>query len=106
MKKLKKLPAVSIEGDWNATKEHCGCGYKAVWKVQLNGGDDDITVTEQPGAACCGGVPNCFLKTHKMKKVNEGEWKGTLGFKPIKLSKRSEGKLYHVTTDGPMIMVR
>ena len=99
--------AASIEGDWDATKVHCGCGYHAVWKVTAGGtGDDEITVVEQPGAACCGGVPNCFLKTHKMKKVGDGERKGTLGFKPIKLSKRSDTELYHVTTDGPMVMVR
>ena len=98
---------MSIEGDWNATKEHCGFGYKAVWRVSYGGmGDDEITVTEQPGAACCGGVPNCILKTHRMKKVQDGEWKGSLGFKPIKLTKTSDAELYHVTTDGPMIMKR
>ena len=25
----------SIEGDWSATKENCGCGYSAVWKVTV-----------------------------------------------------------------------
>ena len=96
---------VDIEGDWNATKEHCSCGYKAVWRVALDG-DDGITVTEQAGAACCGGVPNCFLKTHKMKKVDDTHWKGTKGFKPISLEKRSDNELYHHTTDGPMVMKR
>ena len=41
-----------------------------------------------------------------MKKTKAGEWKGTLGFKPIKLTKTSNSELYHVTTDGPMIMTR
>ena len=98
---------MSIEGDWNATKVNCGCGYHAVWRVAYGGtGDEEITVTEQPGAACCGGVPNCFLKTHNMTKSGEGEWKGTKGFKPIKLTRTSDSELYHITTDGPMRMTR
>ena len=45
---------MSIEGDWTAEKVHCACGYHAVWKVSYGGtGDSEITVTEQPGAACC-----------------------------------------------------
>ena len=94
-----------IEGDWNATKEHCACGYHGVWKVAIDG-KDAITVTEQPGAACCGGVPNCFLKVHRMNKVDGTHWKGSKGFKTISLEKRSNNKLYHVTTDGPMVMTR
>ena len=97
----------NIEGDWNATKTGIfACGYKAVWKVTYQGSEDEIVVQEQQGSQCCGGVPNCFLKTHKMKKVEEDTWKGTLGFKPIKLVKKSDTECYHVTTDGPMKMVR
>ena len=45
---------MSIEGDWNATKEHCGCGYHAVWKVSYKeGSDEEITVTEQVGSVHC-----------------------------------------------------
>ena len=99
------MTMASIEGDWSATKENCGCGYSAVWKVTVVD-EDNIVVTEQMGAKCCGGVPNCFLKTHNMKKSGEGTWSGTKGFKPIKLEVRSNNELYHVTTQGPMIMKR
>ena len=42
---------MSIEGDWNARKAHCGCGYQAVWKVTYVGaGDEEITVNQlEPG---------------------------------------------------------
>eukprot|EP00316_Scyphosphaera_apsteinii_P010561 CAMPEP_0119309790 /NCGR_PEP_ID=MMETSP1333-20130426/16800_1 /TAXON_ID=418940 /ORGANISM="Scyphosphaera apsteinii, Strain RCC1455" /LENGTH=72 /DNA_ID=CAMNT_0007313829 /DNA_START=127 /DNA_END=345 /DNA_ORIENTATION=- len=68
--------------------------------------DKSIVVKEQPGSHCCGCVPNICLKTHNMAKVDDGKWAGRLGFKPIKLEKRSERELYHLTTDGPMIMTR
>ena len=96
-----------IEGDWNAVKQGpCACGYRAVWKVTIDDANDGIIVKEQPGAQCCGCVPNLILKTHKMKKEGDGVYKGSLGFRPIKLEKRSNNELYHVTTDGPMIMTR
>ena len=96
-----------IEGDWNAVKTGiCACGYTAVWKVAVDNENDGIIVKEQMGAKCCGCVPNPVLKTHKMKKAGDGVYQGTLGFKPIRLEKRSDKELYHVTTDGPMIMTR
>ena len=98
--------APGIGGNWDARKEHCSCGYQAVCKVTPVDGWDEITVEEQPGANCCGGVPNCFRKAHRMKKSGVDEWKGRLGCKPISLKKVSEKELKHVTTDGPMVMTR
>ena len=96
-----------IQGDWEATKVHCACGYHAVWTVTPVGeGWDEITVVEQPGAGCCGCVPNPCRKTHKMKRTADDEWKGRLGGKPIMLSKTSDKELRHMTTDGPMVMTR
>ena len=96
-----------IGGDWDARKEHCGCGYEAVWKVTPVDGWDKITVVEQPGSKCCGCVPNLIRKTHEMTRVgNSDEWKGSLGFKPVTLKKTSEKELAHMTTDGPMVMTR
>ena len=94
-----------IGGNWDARKQHCSCGYEAVWTVTPVDGWDEIKVEEQAGAKCCGCVPNCFLKTHKMKRDGD-EWKGRLGGKPISLKKTSENELAHMTTDGPMVMTR
>jgi hypothetical protein len=55
-----------IEDNWNATGN---CGYTAVWHISIKD-DESIVVKEQPGAKCCGCVPNPNLKTHKMKKVS------------------------------------
>ena len=42
-----------------------------------------------------------------MKKASDGEsYEGRMGGKPIKLKKQDDGSLYHLTTDGPMIMKR
>ena len=93
-----------LDGEWQATKHHCACGYQATWVLEEKG--DELTFTEQRGSHCCGGVPNCFLKTHRMKKVEDGVWKGRLGFKPIEVKVVSDSELYHLTTNGPMKMVR
>ena len=57
-----------LEGDWDASKEHMACGYTAVWRITVKD-EENIVIKEQPGSHCCGCVPNCFLKTHHMKKV-------------------------------------
>ena len=96
-----------IEGDWEARKLYCTCGYHAVWTVSSLGDSwEQIKVVEQPGAHCCGCVPNPCRKTHKMKRTGDDEWKGRLGGKPIALSKTTDKELRHMTTDGPMIMTR
>lgn len=47
----------SIEGDWQATKEHCGFGYTAVWTIAVED-DGTVVVSENWGSYCCGCVPN------------------------------------------------
>ena len=37
----------SIAGEYDSRKDHCGCGYEAVWSITENG--DEIIVQEQPG---------------------------------------------------------
>ena len=93
-----------IEGE--ARKLHCACGYHAVWTVSPLGSWEEIKVVEQPGAHCCGCVPNLCRKTHKMKRTGDDEWKGRLGGKTIALSKTTDNELRHITTDGLMIMTR
>ena len=96
-----------IQGDWKAEKMHCACGYHAIWTVTPDNEKwDAITIKEQPGAGCCGCIPNPCLKTHKMTRTGECEWKGRLGGKTIALRKTSDAELRHMTTDGPMIMTR
>ena len=93
-----------IDGEWDARKLHCACGYEATWMVREDG--DTLTVTEQPGAKCCGFVPNCFRKTHRMQAAGANEWRGRLGGKNIKLVKVSDTELEHQTTDGMMQLTR
>ena len=99
----------SIEGDWQATKEHCGCGYTGVWTVAV-ADNDAVVVSENCGSHCCGCVPNCFPKrgplAHRMAKESDNVWSGRMGGKPIRLAKNDDGTLSHMTTDGPMIMTR
>jgi len=99
----------SIEGDWQATKEHCGFGYTAVWTIAVED-DGTVVVSENWGSYCCGCVPNCFPKrgplAHRMTKESDNIWTGRMGFKPLRLDKNDDGTLSHMTTDGPMIMRR
>mmetsp|Transcript_25669 Transcript_25669/g.39326 ORF Transcript_25669/g.39326 Transcript_25669/m.39326 type:complete len:109 (+) Transcript_25669:227-553(+) len=107
---------MSIEGDWNVTKEYCSCGYTSTWTVTLLEGGEKVVVEEKCGSYCCGCVPNCCPKlgcwAHRMDKVEEeagGEtttWAGSLCCKPIKLGKESDSELNFLTTEGPMIMTR
>ena len=99
-----------IEGDWNATRDCMGCGYTGTWTIVVVD-DEKIVVSEQCGSRCCGCVPNPCPKTgccaHHMKKTgDESTWSGSLGGKPIKLTKNADGTLHHLTTDGPMTMKR
>ena len=95
-----------IGGNWDARKQHCSCGYEAVWTVTPVDGWDEIKVEEQAGAKCCGCVPNCFLKTHEMQKSGENQYSGRLCGKPIGLTQESDTVCRHFTTDGPMKMTR
>ena len=99
----------SIEGDWRATKGHCGCGYTGVWTVAV-ADDGAVVVSENCGSHCCGCVPNCCPKrgllAHRMGKESENVWSGRMGGKPLRLAKNDDGTLSHMTTDGPMIMTR
>ena len=102
------MSASSIEGDWAAKKEYCGCGYTGIWTVTTAG--DAIIVSEHCGAHCCGCVPNPCPKrgclAHRMTKQSDGVWSGRMGGKPITLRSIDDRTLRHLTTDGPMIMTR
>ena len=67
---------------------------------------DELVVKEQSGSYCCLFVPNCFPKTHHMKKVGEGKWQGTSGCKTISITKISDDELSHLTTDGYFTLTR
>ena len=98
----------SIEGEWSAqpAPEHwCGCGYTGTWTITAVD-EERITVSEHCGSHCCGCVPNPCPKTERMRRVGDGEWTGTLGFKPVSIKTRTDAELYHMTPDGLMIMAR
>mmetsp|Transcript_19388 Transcript_19388/g.29167 ORF Transcript_19388/g.29167 Transcript_19388/m.29167 type:complete len:111 (-) Transcript_19388:193-525(-) len=98
---------MSLDGAWSARKDYCSFGYEAVWVIS-SWQDDELTATEQRGSKCCGFVPNCFLKTHRMKKVRDGHWEGTLGYKKVSITQVPDNpnQLRHVTTDGLMTLTR
>ena len=96
----------SIEGDWQATKEHCGsvsllCGL-------LPEDDGTVVVSENWGSYRCGCVPNCFPKrgsiAHRMTKEGDNVWTGRLGFKPLRLDKNDDGT--KINDGRPMTMRR
>ena len=105
---LLALEMSGIEGDYHAKKQHMACGYTSTWTVVQDG--DKIVVSEHCGSFCCGCVPNPCPKTgclaHRMTKSGDDSWAGRMGGKPISLTKKPDGTLHHVTTDGPMIMTR
>jgi len=96
-----------IEGEWMSKKDGCSFGYNGVWEITVN--RDEVIIEEQH-ASCCVCVPNpclkrgCFL--HRMIKVAENEWRGTLGCKPIALTVVSDQQLSHLTTDGYFTLTR
>lgn len=94
----------SLEGDWNSTKDCCGFGYSAVWKITVTG--DNMVMREQSGSHCCFFVPNPILKTHRMEREDENTWAGTLGCRRIYVKKVGEDELRHWTTDGWFTLVR
>jgi len=100
---------MNIQGDWQATKEHCGCGYTGVWTVTVSD-DSTVVASENCGSHCCGCVPNCVPKrgpfAHRLTKESNNVWSGRMGCKPIRLTLEDDGTLRHLTTDGPMIMTR
>ena len=93
-----------ISGEWDSRKDCLSCGYRGVWEITENG--DELIVKENPGAICCFFVPNCFLKTHHMKKVEDNKWEGTLGCKTVSLTIISDTELSHLTTDGYFTLTR
>ena len=99
----------SIEGDWRAKKQHMNCGYAATWTV-TSVDEGKIVVSEHCGSRCCGCCINPCPKTgplaHHMTKETDESWAGRLGGKRIQLTRQPDGTLYHLTTDGPMIMTR
>ena len=95
---------VQISGEWNSRKDCCSFGYKGVWEITENG--DELIVNEQPGSNCCLFVPNCFPKTHRMKKVGEHKWEGTSGCKTVSITIISNTELSHLTTDGYFTLTR
>ena len=61
-----------ISGAYNAQKvDYCACGYAAVWVVRHDRESGTVSVEEQAGSHCCGGVPNCFLKKHIMTREDD-----------------------------------
>merc|ERR1711988_275598 len=105
---LAKIDDTWLEGEWVSTKDCCGFGYRGVWDITVNG--DELILQEQHGA-CCAWVPNPCLKRgralmHRMVKVGQNEWRGTLGCKPISLTVVSERQLSHLTTDGYFTLSR
>lgn len=99
------VEAAALEGVWEARKVGaCAWGYRARWVVTAEG--DALTVAEQPGSGCCGCVPNCILKTHRLSRASEREWRGTLCYKPVGITVKSDDELSHMTTDGLMVMTR
>ena len=95
---------IQISGKWNSRKDCCSFGYKGVWEITENG--DDLIVKEQPGSSCCLFVPNCFPKTHRMKKVEDRKWEGTSGCKTVSITIISDAELSHLTTDGYFTLTR
>ena len=93
-----------ISGEWNSRKNCCSFGYKGVWEILENG--DELIVQEQTGSHCCFFIPNCFPKTHHMKKVEEGKWEGTSGCKTVSITIISDTELSHKTTDGYFTLSR
>ncbi len=95
----------SLTGAWTAeVVVGAACGYLGVWVIEEDGGR--VTCSEQPGSGCCGFMPNCFLKIHRMEKVAEGRWEGTLCMKPLVLERQGPDELVHRTTDGVLKMTR
>merc|ERR1712093_612435 len=96
-----------IEGEWTSTKDCCGFGYKGVWEISV---DHDEIFLEEQYASCCVCVPNPCIKRgcmmHRMVKVAQNEWRGTLGCKPISLTVVSPSQLSHLTTDGYFTLTR
>merc|ERR1711904_375428 len=96
-----------LEGEWTSTKDCCGFGYKGVWEICV---DHDEIFLEEQYASCCVCVPNPCIKRgcmmHRMVKVAQNEWRGTLGCKPISLTVVSPSQLSHLTTDGYFTLPR
>merc|ERR1712188_113950 len=96
-----------LEGEGTSTKDCCGFGYKGGWEISV---DHDEIFLEEQYASCCVCVPNPCIKRgcmmHRMVKVAQNEWRGTLGCKPISLTVVSPSQLSHLTTDGYFTLTR
>lgn len=101
------MSGTSIEGEWSSSKDCCAFGYHGVWEIMVQG--DEITVSEQH-STCCFVVPNCCRKrgrwAHRMVKVAENRWEGTLGCKKISIERVGDNELAHLTTDGFFTLTR
>jgi len=103
-----------MEGDWISTKDCCSFGYKGVWEITFDSVNRDEIILEEQHASCCTCVPCicciCCMKRgclqHRMIKVAENEWRGTLGCKPMSLIVVSDQQLSHLTTDGYFTLTR
>ena len=96
-----------INGLWNSSK---AC-YKGVSLVEVAEDGKSLTIKEQKGQ-CCGCIPNCIMKTYKMKQESgkifgiNYTYKGRLGGKTVCLEIISPTKMRHLTTDGLMTLTR
>ncbi len=99
----------SIDGEWSARRVYLNCGYTSVWTITTVD-ESQLVVSEQCGSHCCGCVlspcPKRGVLAHRMHKVDSDSWAGTLCGKPLKLTRKDDSELHHLTTDGPMIMTR
>merc|ERR1712146_167762 len=105
-----------IQGEWNSTNKGVSCcsggapfTYNGVWEIAVDG--DEIILNEVYASSCSYlAVPHpCFKQgcmQHRMQKVAQNEWRGTLACKPISLTVLSDQRMSHVTTDGRCILTR
>ena len=104
-------PLVDLQFDINGLWSSSKACYKGVWLVEVADDQKTLTIKEQTGQ-CCGCIPNCIKKTHKMKQESGTTWgmsytyKGRLGGKTVALGIVSENKMNHMTTDGLMTLTR
>ncbi len=98
---------LGITGIWRSSK---AC-YNGSWFVDVADDGESLTIAER-SSTCCGCVPNCIKKKHRMQKESGSllginyTYKGTYCCKTVCLEIVSSTKMKHLTTDGLMIMTR
>eukprot|EP00729_Bicosta_minor_P028021 gene28021-2389_t len=90
---------VQLDGLWDARKHNCAMGYTAQFMI-ATGADGSITISEQPGAHCCGCMPNCFGQTMTILKVSEGEYSSKYYGRTVKATVISDNEILFNGTDG------